>query len=177
MGDENAHMRYSGPGTFVAALVLSLTGCNKPTPQIRTYDMGQQVEVGRLIYTVFESEWLPQIGEGLGARIPQNRFFLIRLSATNSGSAELIVPAFTLVDDNGKTYEELQDGTDVPQWIGLLPKIKAAETAQGNIIFDAPPRHYKLRVTDDASEREALVDIPLTFNPGTPEPPAPGSGN
>jgi len=37
-------------------------------------------------------------------------------------------------------------------------------------VFDAPPAHYKLRVTDENEENPAYVDIPLSF--GAEIPPA-----
>jgi hypothetical protein len=54
--------------------------------------------------------------------------------------------------------------------------VKAAESAQGNVVFDAPPRHYKLKVTDETGDRTALIDIPLTFGSETPDIPTPGMG-
>jgi hypothetical protein len=159
--------------TAVAALILS--ACGSRPSQVRTYSMGEKVEIGHLIYTVFETRWLPQIGEGTAARIPENRFFLVRVNATNSGSAQTTVPNFTIEDDAGNSFSELTNGTGVPQWIGFLREVRPAESAQGNVVFDAPPRHYKLRVSDESTERSALVDIPLSFGSETPEVPVPGS--
>ena len=62
----------------------------------------------------------------------------------------------------------------MPQWIGYLRQIKPADSAQGYLVFDAPPGHYKLRVLDEDSNHAALIDIPLTFNAETPELPTPG---
>jgi hypothetical protein len=137
--------------------------------------MGQRVELGHIIYTVFETQWLTQIGEGPSARIPQNRFFLVRISAVNSGGTEEIIPNIAIEDDNGNAYSELSSGDGVPQWIGFLRQVKPADSAQGNLVFDAPPRHYKLRILDENSERAALVDIPLSFGAETPEVPEPGA--
>jgi hypothetical protein len=75
----------------------------------------------------------------------------------------------SLVDDSGNTLQELSNGDGAPQWIGSLRDIRPAETAQGNLLFDAPPKHYKLRVTDESGERAALIDIPLSFNSESPE--------
>jgi len=130
--------------------------------------MGSRVEVGHLVYTVFETEWMPQIGAGDTARVPKNRFFLVRLSAVNSGSEQLDIPNVTLVDDKGDTVEELQDGSQVPQWIGFVRRAKPAESVAGNVVFDAAPKHYRLRVMDENSEQSALVDIPLNFNADMP---------
>jgi hypothetical protein len=138
--------------------------------------MGERVELGRLIYTVFETQWLTQIGSGPEAKVPQNRFFLVRVSVANSAPGEMLVPTMSIVDDNGNAYPELTNGQGVPQWIGFLRQVKPAEAAQGNVVFDAPPRHYKLRITDENEEKTALVDIPLTFNAETPEVPIPSGG-
>jgi hypothetical protein len=112
---------------------------------------------------------MTHLGEGSDARVPQQRFFLVRLSAVNSAGADVSVPGLTIQDDSGNTYNEISDGAGVPQWIGYLRSVKPAESAQGNALFDAPPRHYKLKITDEDNEKTAFVDIPLSFGAETPE--------
>jgi hypothetical protein len=132
--------------------------------------MGEKAVLGHIIYTVYETQWVPQFGDGPTARIPQHRFFLVRMTAVNSGSADLIVPNATIEDDKGNSYPESRDGDGVPQWIGYLRRVKPAESAQGNLLFDAPPAHYKLRITDEDEERSAYFDIPLSFGAAPPLP-------
>jgi hypothetical protein len=158
---------------LAALLLVNSCGPSRDT-SIKIYDMGARVETGHLIYTVFETQWLPQIGSGDTARVPKNRFFLIRLSAVNSGSEEMDVPNVTLVDDHGQTVEEMQDGDQVPQWVGFVRRVKPADSVAGNVLFDAEPKHYRLRVTDENGEKPALVDIPLNFNADAPPVPLPG---
>jgi Domain of unknown function (DUF4352) len=148
---------------FTVALLISCgsAGGNSIVPN---YSMGERAQAGQLIYTVFENRWMPQLGSGTTARIPANRFFLLRLSIVNSGSNEAIAPALTLIDDNGQRYPELSDGEGVPQWTGYLRRLKSADTLTGNIVFDVAARHYKLEVTDETDEKKALIDIPLSFN-------------
>lgn len=160
----------------VPALLLSCCG-GSLQKNTKIYEMGARVEVGHLIYTIFETEWLPQLGAGDTARVPKNRFFLVRLSAINSGSEELDVPNVTLVDDQGGAVEELMEGDQVPQWIGIVRKVKPAESVAGNVVFDAEPKHYKLRVRDENNENSALIDIPLNFNADAPPGPLPAGGS
>jgi hypothetical protein len=157
----------------VSALAVSCSS-TRPNP-VRTFPMGDRVTLGHLIYTVFETQWLTQIGEGAAARIPQQRFFLLRMSITNSGADEVLAPNLALVDDSGQSYAELNNGEGVPKWIGYLRPIKPAESAQGDLLFDVPPKHYKLRISDESEQIVALVDIPLSFGAETPEVPLPGS--
>jgi hypothetical protein len=168
-------MRY---GSLLLASVLLACGCSNSQSgfAVRTYRMGDRVEVGSLIYNVFDVKWMPQLGDGPSARIPKDRFFLVRLSVVNSGGRPTTVPIFQVVDSNGNTHDEISAGQDVPQWIGFLRELQPADSLQGNALFDVTPAHYKLRVTDESEERVALVDIPLQFqmeNPGLPEPAAP----
>ena len=130
--------------------------------------MGEKVLAGHLTYTVFETQWMTHLGEGLDARVPQNRFLLIRMSAVNGGSSDANIPNFTIVDDNGNSFDELSDGNGVPQWMGYLRSAHPADFAEGNIVFDAPPAHYKLRLADDTGAHKALVDMPLNFNADGP---------
>jgi hypothetical protein len=83
-----------------------------------------------------------------------------------------MVPAFTLVDQDGSTYSELNNGEKIPMWTGLLRSVRQGETLQGNVAFDVPPRHYKLRVSDETEQKGAWIEIPLTFAPETPEIPS-----
>jgi hypothetical protein len=130
--------------------LLFLNSCGESKDRtVKIYDMGTRVEVGHLIYTVFETEWLSQIGAGDTARVPKNRFFMVRLTAVNSGSEELDVPNVSLVDDHGDMVDELPDGDQVPQWIGFVRKAKPADSISGNVVFDAAPKHYRLRLTDE----------------------------
>jgi hypothetical protein len=167
------HAPYlAAAATIVAA---ALTRCSSQDHPVRTYQMGERVNMGHIVYTVFETQWMTQLGEGPTPRVPQHRYFLVRMSATNSSNADVLVPNVTIEDDNGNTYREISNGDGVPQWMGFLRQVKPAEAAQGNVVFDAPPRHYRLRITDENEERVALIDIPLSFSAETPEVPSPGA--
>jgi hypothetical protein len=135
--------------------------------------MGQCVSVGHLVYTVFETQWLPRLGAGADVRMPEHSFFLVRLSAVNGGSEQMTIPNLTIEDDQGNSYDELSNGDGVSQWIGYLRQAKPAESLDGNVAFDVAPRHYKLRVFDETGDHAALIDIPLNFNAESPEAPLP----
>jgi hypothetical protein len=162
-------------GVFAVAILISCGSTAGGNSVISNYSMGERAQAGQLIFTVFENRWMPQLGSGTNARIPANRFFLVRLSIVNSGSNEAIVPPLNLIDDNGQRYPELSDGEGVPQWIGYLRRVKSADTLTGNIIFDVAARHYKLEIGDDSDEKKALIDIPLSFSSEqVPLPESPG---
>jgi len=163
------------PTGLLLCAALSCTGCSPEKFPVRTYQLGEKVTLGHLIYTVFESAWLTQIGHAPDARIPKHRFFLVRMSVVNSGGGQLISPHVTIEDDNGNTYPEMDNGEGVPQWIGYLRQVQPAQAALGNLVFDAPPAHYKLRISDEEESKFALIDIPLTFVSETPDVPVPGS--
>jgi hypothetical protein len=138
--------------------------------------MGEPVQVGPLIYTILEAEWLDQLGEASNARTPHQRFLSIRLSVTNSGASVSGVPSLQLVDSHGKTYEELSDADGLREWLGYLRVVQPAQTERGSVLFDAPLGAYRLRLADDAdleNERVALVDVPLQLGPQVPAPPGP----
>ncbi len=165
-------MRSSVGLAVVLALGFLLVSCSGETSAQKralTYLMGEKVQLGRLSYTVFETQWLTHIGDGTAARLPQNRFFLVRFSVTNTGSNESAIPNFVVTDDRGKEYEELSNGEGVPQWAGYLRNAKPADTVQGNVVFDAPPAHYKLKLADETGTNFAHIDLPLTYGAETPE--------
>jgi hypothetical protein len=156
----------------VAAAASLLSSCGdseeKSSP-VRTYSMGERATVGHVVYVVFETQWLTHIGTGADARVPEHRFFLVRLSAVNSLGSDIVVPNFSIEDDSGNTYPELSSGEGVPQYIGYLRSVKPAESVQGNALFDAPPRHYKMKIADETGEKVAYIDIPLSFVSETPD--------
>jgi hypothetical protein len=160
----------------LGAAMLGLTGCSSApaTAPMSTYLLGEKVQLGKLSYAFFETQWLTQLGDGPTARVPQHRFFLIRFSATNSGSSDANIPNMTIRDDKGKEYEEVSDGSGVPQWAGYLRMAKPADTVQGNLVFDAPAAHYKLKISDENGTKFALIDIPLSYVNETPEVITPG---
>jgi hypothetical protein len=151
-----------------------LSGCSAPAgPPVDKYLMGEKVPLGKLTYTVFETQWLTHLGDAATGRVPQQRFLLVRFSAVNSGSDEAGVPALSIVDDQGRTYDEIPNGEGVPQWAGYLRNVKPGDSVQGNALFDAPPAHYKLKLSDENGNRTALIDMPLSFGAdGLPTPPA-----
>jgi len=168
------HLRYVALLAAAASATL-LTSCGedeKPNP-VRTYNMGDKVAVGHITYVVYETQWMTHLGPATEARVPQNRFFLVRMSAVNGANTDVIVPNFTIEDDNGNSYPELggDQAQGVPQYIGYLRRVKPAETVQGHALFDAPPRHYKLKLLDENSDQMAYVDIPLSFTSESSEVP------
>jgi hypothetical protein len=162
----------------ISAALLSACGdIDGKSPPPQHVSLGERISLGHIVYVAYETQWLTQLGEGADARIPQNRFFLVRVSAVNSGSSPVTVPNFSLVDDSGNTYQEINDETRaVPQYIGFLRRVGPAESAQGHALFDVAPRHYQLRVTDEDGERAALIDIPLSFTSQSPDVPEVGDG-
>ncbi len=156
-------------------LALSSCGDGEKTYPVRTYNMGERVQLGHIVYMVFETQWLTHMGEGAESRIPEHRFFLVRMSATNGAGEDVNIPSFSLAGDKGGSFPELSNGDGVPQWIGYLRRVKPADNAQGNALFDVPPAHYKLKVTDETGDKVAFIDIPLSFGAETPDIPTPGS--
>ena len=72
-------------------------------------------------------------------------------------------------DSKGNQYQEVSNGEGVPQWIGYIRQVQPADSASGNLVFDAPPARYQLRIADEEEARFALIELPLTFAAETPE--------
>jgi hypothetical protein len=149
--------------------VFGLTACKEAEPTASSYQMGEPVPLGHFTYTVFERQWMTQLGAGLDARVPQNRFYLIRISAVNSGGDAAIIPVISLVDDTGSAFSELQNGEGFPDFLGSLRMVAPAEKRQGNLVFDVPPKHYKLKLSEEDGKQISLVDLPLSFDSDAPD--------
>jgi hypothetical protein len=165
MCETNRFMRPVILFTCLTVATFAVAGCSStPKKQVTTYAAGEKATIGSLVYSVVDTEIFTRLGDDpISARTPQNRFVLVRVSISNSGSDDTPIPSMTLVDDSGQSYPELADGTKVPGWLGVVRKVSAAQTEQGNVVFDAPAKHYRLRLTDELDEKEISVDVPLNF--------------
>jgi hypothetical protein len=156
--------------SLAAVAPLALAGCKKQTAEQSTFQMGDQALAHPLIYNVVQSVWRTQLGDLFKVRVPDHRFLLITLSATNSGGRPVSVPLFTLEGASREEYKELENGDGIDNWFGLLREIAPAETKQGNIAFDVPLASYRLRLTDGSepgSEKFVWVEIPLRMDADT----------
>jgi hypothetical protein len=159
-------MRIASLDWLVTAVALtSQTACVKPPPPVNVFRMGDRVQVGPLVYTIFEADWRAKLGEGGEVRLPAQRFLIVHLSVTNGSSEALSMPALSLVDDTGHAYTESMDGQNVSSWFGLSRKLKPVETREGRILFDVEPKSYKLKLDDDTNTGAvSMVEMPLRFD-------------
>jgi hypothetical protein len=156
--------RYSASLPALIAIALFAAGCSSGKKEAHVFPAGEKVAVGPLVYNVIDSQILTQLGDdATTARTPQNRFYVMTVSISNSTSEDVAIPGLTLVDDAGKEYPEAADGTNVPNWLGVVRKAGGAQTEQGDILFDAPAQHYRLRLTDETDPVEYAIDVPLTY--------------
>jgi hypothetical protein len=139
--------------------------------------MGQKVTLGGLTYLGIDTQWFPSFGEGPGSRAAQNQFLLVRLSITNGGHADAALPSLSIEDTAGRRFPEQSDGEGVEEWIGMLRTLAPADTIAGNVLFDVPTGHYTLHIFDEDGQREARIDLPLNFQNGSTEGPAPDLRN
>jgi hypothetical protein len=168
-----------GPGKWLVvfkALCVCLLcvawGCSTEPPQeaaakARAYALGQRVEVGQLIYTALEVQWVPQLGEGPEARLPTHRFLIVRMIIGNSGSAALPVPPLTLIGVDGTSFNEVEDASPLQDWFGTVRRLEGVQSRQGSVVFDVPRGEYKLKVManpfDTGDENTAFIEIPPQF--------------
>jgi hypothetical protein len=162
---------------LVLAISFVANGCRSAGTSRAEFQMGENVAAGPLTYNVVEKVWRSQLGEMFQIRVPQNRFLLVTVSATNGGGSEVSVPFLQLEGPNGKLYQEIEDGAGVDNWFGLLRTIQPAQTQQGRMLFDVPLSSYRLRLSDgdSVSGRYAYVHLPLQIDADPPvDSPMPG---
>jgi len=155
--------RHRGLLISIPLCAAVLASCGERPAEVRTYQLGQRAAVGHLTYVAMETQWYAAFGEGPGARAPQNHFLLVRLSVTNGGGSEASVPSLSVDDGSGHRFEELNNGDQVPDWIGMLRTLAPADTLRGNIVFDVPTGNYTLHISNEDEKQEALVDLPLNL--------------
>lgn len=155
--------RFSTAALLLSAMLLA--ACSRePKHEARLYSAGEKAEVDGLSYSVIDSQIYQQLGDDpANPRTPQNRFITVQVSVLNAGNSEVAIPGMTLVDDGGQVYNELPDGTGVHNWMGISRRLAPTQTETGMILFDAPAKHYRLRLTDEFAPEEVAIDIPLSF--------------
>jgi hypothetical protein len=164
--------------TLALVAGLTLAGCKKQGTEQINFQMGERVIATPMTYNVVQTAWRTQLGDIFKVRIPDRRFLLITLSATNGGGRSMSVPFLTLEGPNREEYKELENGDGIDNWFGLLREVAPAETKQGNVAFDVPLGSYRLRLTDGGepgTEKSVWVEIPLRIdNDSTVDLPLPG---
>jgi hypothetical protein len=155
--------RYISGFVLIPALLLAACSSTPPKKEAKLFAAGEKATVGSLVYSVVDTTFAPVLGDDpANQRTPQNRFVIVQISVSNSGTTEQNIPALTLVDDSGQTYPELVDGTGIQRWLGVIRKVGSAQTEAGEILFDAPAKHYRLRLTDELDD-DVSIDIPLSY--------------
>lgn len=152
-------------GPVGVAAAASMQSCTPPKNRStrKTTPLGERVEVGPLVFIALETQWSTQLGSMPTVRTPKNQFLAVRISITNQGGGSASCPLLSLVDDNDQRFPEVDDAKELDGWLGLVRMIEAGGTEFGWILFDAPPSHYALRLTDGNVENEhiAFIDLPL----------------
>lgn len=158
--------REIAAASLIAALLL-VAGCGstKTITSLGTFSMGERVQAGPLTYTVLETEWRTQMGEGFQGKLPTNRFLVVKLAISNGSGGHVAVPIMSIEDASGHSYTEITEGTEnVTEWLGLLRNMAPMQSDRGIVIFDAPMAAYKLRVSDGGeigAEKTALIELPV----------------
>lgn len=149
-------------------ILLCLSGCSDTVLPAKSEDIhvvpaGEKATIGHLSYNVVDSQILNQLGDSAAPRVPHDRFIMVQVAVTNLSNVDNPIPAIELVSDSGQTYDEQTDGTGVTNWLGIVRHVAAGQTERGNVIFDAPAAHYKLRFSDESTDKEILADLPLSY--------------
>jgi hypothetical protein len=156
--------------TLALAAGLPLAGCKQQAPARTDFQMGETATAAPLTYNVVQTAWRTQLGDMFKIRVPERRFLLITLAATNGGGHAVSVPFLTLEGTNRQEFKELETGDGIDNWFGLLREVAPAETKQGVIAFDVPLGSYRLRLTDGGepgTEKFVWVEIPLRIDTDT----------
>jgi hypothetical protein len=155
--------------SLLVSTLLCLTGCSGNTgptksDKIETVPAGEKATVGHLAYNIVDSQILQQLGEDPSPRVPHDRFILVQIAVTNTSNVDNPIPAIELIADSGKTYDELPDGSGITNWLGVVRHVGPGQTERGEVAFDAPAAHYKLKFSDESADTEVLADLPLSYS-------------
>lgn len=165
-------MRIASFSLLALPILATQTACLQPAAPVNVYRVGEKVQAGPLIYTVFEAKWRAQIGEGTEASTPARRFLVVHLSVVNSGAEPISVPQLD-VTDGSQTFTESMEAQGLPSWLGLIRTVKPANTLEGNVLFDLDPKSYKLKLENPSQPGAlAMIELPLQFEAGESQMPS-----
>ena len=70
-----------------------MAGCKKQGNDRVEFQMGERVIATPMTYNVVQTAWRTQLGDLFKVRVPDHRFLLISLSATNGGGNRCRFPS------------------------------------------------------------------------------------
>ncbi|MCW5963820.1 MAG: DUF4352 domain-containing protein [Bryobacterales bacterium] len=158
--------RISSPVVTIVLVsgCLLLAGCGTKSTTVNA-KMGETVTLGNVEHAVLSAEWKAALGQGAETRMPSQQFLVLRMATTNKQGDGAEIASMRLVAANGTEYEELADGSGLPDWFGLVRMLNPGESRQGTVLFDAPRAVYTLKLTEPAIDGDdanvALVEIPI----------------
>jgi len=162
--------------TLAAAALAATAGCGSrkapPAP------LGAKVQVGPLLYTVHEVDWVDELPGETSTRLPERKFAIARLQVQNTGNREVHVPLLKMISAQGQSFIEQDDGKGVEEWWGIMRTVNPGETVTRRILFDVVPGDYSLQLTDGGdpdSETTRLVHVPFRMREGNPVTPLPST--
>ena len=160
-------MRLITSALFCLTLVLAGCSGNAGTTKnddLRVVPAGEKASVGHLTFSIIDSQILTELGDDASPRVPHDRFIVVQISVTNTSNVDNPIPGIELVSDSGKTYSELTDGSGVTNWLGIVRHVGPGLTERGEVAFDAPAAHYKMKFSDESMEHDVLADLPLSYS-------------
>ena len=130
--------------------------------------MGDIVRCGWFSFNVLEVEYRSQLGSGALAKRPRNGFLLIRLQTTSTASGTVSIPFMRIESESGEMIPEVEDASDLSNWMGVLRRVEPEATENGWLVFDAAPGNYGLRLSNGVLDREetAMVKVPFQVGAG-----------
>ena len=144
--------------------------------------LGEKFSIGYWSYICNEAAWTPVLGYGFGAERPDAAFLVIDITVENRDTSASTLPAFSLVDSEGRSYEETSKTALMDGFFGVLEKLNPDVSKRSRIAFDVPPdRDYELVVPGGfESAKRARVSLsgqaneqpPPAATPPTQTPPA-----
>jgi len=166
--------RNSGLVAGIVLLVLVTVAGIACRRQAKTGEIGKEITVSPLSYTVIRTEWKDALDDSTGQRLPSQKYLLVSVIVKNESDTEVALPLLSLVDASGKESLEQNRGDGVGDWLGLLRSVPAGGQLNGSLLFDVAPGSYKLRITsggDVERETTALVNLPYQVEaPGAASP-------
>ena len=84
-----------------------------------------------------DSQILNQLGDTATPRVPHDRFLMVQIAVTNSSNVDNPIPAIEMIGDNGKTYSEVTDGSEVVELVSTVRHVGAGALCAATWWHDA----------------------------------------
>jgi hypothetical protein len=109
---------------------------------VSTYRIGDSFKTGYTRYQVNGIQWKTRLGDAYFGKTADARYLLVNVQIKNEDRENRMIQNFTLVDEQGATYDETADRMYLGDKSLFLNTLNPGVQKRAVLVFDVPPDHH-----------------------------------